>query len=329
MTPRTLNEFRANWSRQTGTSSIHLDSFHGAVPPPASALYPPAYSTSDQFVFLTPGFDEIRTGNQLANIQRQWNFVHTFSITAGTHQFKFGFDFRRLTPTSGSFNSFLIFESTYAELQSGIADSVAQFSGATISARMQNYSTFVQDTWKASPQVTLTYGLRWEINTPPVSTTPGKPLYAVTGIFDSQPFGLAPAGTPLWHTRLNNFAPRAGAAWQLTSKTALRGGFGLFYDLGIPGGVGDTTSEFPYEGSSSIDSPQPFNLNNPAYTPPPFSLVPGPDTAYIAAFDPHLRVPLTYQWNATIEEALGVNQRLSASYIGSYGKTFCATIPFS
>ena len=65
---------------------------------------------------------------------------------------------------------------------------------------------------KASPRITLTYGLRWEINTPPVSTTPGKPLYTVTGIFNSQGFGLAPAGTPLWHTRLNNFAPRMGAA---------------------------------------------------------------------------------------------------------------------
>ncbi len=318
VTPRMLDEFRANWSRQTAGLFSRMDSFYGAVPPPASALYPATYSTDDQFVFIPPGAGEVREGNQSAPVQRQWNFVDTFSMTTGKHEFKFGFDFRRLHPNSGFFNSFLVTDFSYADLQAGIADDVFQTSETNIWVKLDNYSSFAQDTWKALPRLTLTYGLRWEINTPPVSTTQGKPLYAVTGIFDSQPLGLAPAGTPLWHTRFNNFAPRIGAAWQLTPTTIVRGGFGLYYDLGIPAGVQGTTSAFPYDQATSL-GPLPFNLGNPAFMPPPFSLVPGPDTLDVEAFDPHLRTPVTYEWNVTVEQALGANQRLSASYVGSHG----------
>ena len=83
--------------------------------------------------------------------------------------------------------------------------------------------------------MTLTYGLRWEINTPPVSTTADKPLYVIQGIFDSNAIAAVPG--PLWHTQFNNFAPRIGAAYQINSNTVVRGGGGIYYDLG-DGNVG-------------------------------------------------------------------------------------------
>ena len=112
---------------------------------------------------------------------------------------------------------------------------------------MSNYSLFAQDTWKTTQRLTLTYGLRWEINTPPVSATSGQPLYTVQGIFDSNPLALVPGA--LWHTKFNNFAPRVGAAYQVTPKTVVRGGFGLFYDLGY-GALGSTLTDFPYNRAS-------------------------------------------------------------------------------
>src|SRR5580700_8150826 len=50
----------------------------------------------------------------------------------------------------------------------------------------------------------------------------------------------------LWHTRFSNFAPRIGAAYQVTPKTVVRGGFGLFYDLGYGNAVGNGSDSYPY-----------------------------------------------------------------------------------
>jgi hypothetical protein len=165
----------------------------------------------------------------------------------------------------------------------------------------------------------MTYGLRWEINTPPVSTTPGKPLYVVQGIFDSKPLAVMPGA--LWHTRLDNFAPRIGAAYQVAPKTVLRGGFGLYYDLGY-GNVGMAAALFPYQTNEFIDAspPLPFALTNPAFRPPPFSTTIDANVIDIGAVDPNLRLPYTLQWNAAMEREIGANQTLTATYVGSDGR---------
>src|SRR5262249_45059811 len=138
----------------------------------------------------------------------------------------------------------LIF-SSYEQEQQSIAGSVNMFSQSQIRARTYNYSFFGQDIWKATEKLTLTYGLRWEINTPLGSITSGKPLYNINGIFNSLPFGLVPVST-LGSTHFNDFAPRVGASYQLTPQTILRGGFGLFYDIGFGGGTPGSISDFPY-----------------------------------------------------------------------------------
>ena len=142
--------------------------------------------------------------------------------------------------------------------------------GDPFSVSVNNYSSFAQDAWKATNRLTLNYGLRWEINTPPVSAMSGRPLYAMQGIFDSNPLALVPG--PLWHTKFDGFAPRIGAAFQLNAKTVVRGGLGVFYDLDY-GNVGTAAFEFPYLREKFIfgSEPLPFDLNNPAFQPPPFS----------------------------------------------------------
>ena len=318
-----VNDFRGNWSRDTGGNYFVMDSFHGALPPPDAAMFPPGYSSgATQFGFSPPGSDgEVSKGPQKSNVEKQLNFIDNFSVTARAHQLKFGADFRHLNPASDSDDyRFFIGANSYASLQAGIVDSVYNTGGAAITTAIDNYSFFAQDIWKTSPRLTLTYGLRWEINTPIRSVTPGKPLYAVTGIFDSAPFGLAPAGTPLWHTRFNNFAPRVGGAFQLTPQTVLRGGFGLYYDLGYGGGLAGTMINFPYYTSDNISGPIPFNLTSPVFQPPVFTLVPIKGTAYIDAVDPHLKVPFTYEWNIAVQRGLGANQSVSATYVGAHGQ---------
>jgi hypothetical protein len=324
-TPNKMNDFRANWSRSTGTTSNSLTNFQGAVAPPTSVLFPPgsAYNPANgAAIFLfTAGANvmDVRQGTAFANVQWQLNFVDTFNWIAGAHQLKFGIDYRHLNPTSGKSLTYLTGQETegFQALTLGNVDSIAVVDMDPFSVNIDNYSLFAQDTWKATRHLTLTYGLRWEINPPPESATPGKPLYAVQGIFDSNP--LAVTSGALWHTRFGNFAPRIGAAFQVTPKTVVRGGFGLFYDLGY-GSVGNATAGFPYTRATFNFEPGlgvPFDLSSPAFQPVPFSTTIDPNAFGLIAVDPNLQLPLTVQWNAAIERELGPNQRLTATYVGS------------
>jgi hypothetical protein len=70
--PNKVNDLRANWSRWEGEQWTTMIPFYGAVPPPASALFPPGYnSTNSQFVLLLQGDNEVREGRIAYNSQRQ------------------------------------------------------------------------------------------------------------------------------------------------------------------------------------------------------------------------------------------------------------------
>ena len=185
------------------------------------------------------------------------------------------------------------------------------------SVNINNYSIYAQDTWKAGARINVTYGLRWEINPPP-SGASGKPLYVTEGIFDSLPPAVVPG--KLWNATLGNVAPRIGAACQITSRIVVRGGYGIFYDLGY-GDVGSAGSQFPYSRSSFVFGPTlPFDPSGAAFRPPPFSTTLNADALVIPAIDPHLQLPFTMEWNAAFERALGARQTLTMTYLGADSK---------
>jgi Carboxypeptidase regulatory-like domain/TonB dependent receptor/TonB-dependent Receptor Plug Domain len=317
VSPTKVNDFRANWSRNTATAIDSLTNFHGSVAPPTSVLFPASspYSRDKGQALLSLGDMEVRQGTNYSNVQRQLNFVDTFSWAVGVHQFKFGIDYRRLRPTFLTSTGYAIFPS-YADLIAGTTGEVLLSARDPFSVTENNYSLFGQDTWRVKSSLTLTYGLRWEINTPPVSAT-SQPLYTVQGVFDSKPLAAVPG--PLWHTIFSNFAPRIGAAYQVTAKTVIRGGFGLFYDLGY-GDTGSATIGFPYNRFKFISADLPFNVSQPAFRPPPFSTTIDSSVVYVGAVDPNLRLPFTMQWNAAVERELGTKQTLTATYLGSDGR---------
>jgi hypothetical protein len=320
-----LDDFRANWSRSYGKAIQFQDNSFGAVPPPSSAIYRPgdSFNGDEELIGLPDDGQFVEVGTRVANVQRQLNFVDTFSMTTGTHQLKFGADFRRLQPTNQGDNGYGLFLSNFTQLTAGTMGFVVAEGAPAITAKLFNWSLFAQDTWKAARRLTLTYGVRWEINTPPVSTTPGMPLYAVQGIFDSNPFQLAPAGTPLWRTRYSGFAPRVGAAYQLTPQTVIRSGFGLFYDSGYSGQLGKLIFGFPYTRYSfQSGAGQAFNFNNPLFQTPTVSTSLSAISIgnYVSAFDSNLQLPRTWHWNAALERGLGAKQSLSLTYLGADGQ---------
>ena len=84
--------------------------------------------------------------------------------------------------------------------------------------------------------LTVTYGLLWDINPPLKGKNLANQPFTVTGLNDPATIALAPRGTPLYQTTYGNVAPRIGLAYQLSGTpnwtAVLRGGFGVFYDLG-------------------------------------------------------------------------------------------------
>src|SRR5262249_54558918 len=129
-----------------------------------------------------------------------------------------------------------------------------------------NLSIYAQDNWRITSRVTLSYGLRWELNPPPDERT-GNVARTIIGVDNPSTATLAPRGTPLWKTTYNNFAPRVGVAYQLSQKPGreliIRGSTGLFYDLG----AGTITNAFgisyPFAASKTITNvPYPLSTTD-------------------------------------------------------------------
>jgi hypothetical protein len=321
--PRVSNELRANWSRSTADSLVTGDDYGGAKRPPDSFLFPP-FTSSDKAVasVLLGGTADYFIGTNTANEQRQLNLVNNLSLVAGSHQLKFGADYRRLSPVTGTraYSALANFFGIQQAL-TGVAPfaSIVGSSARDLRMRFGNFSAYAQDTWRAGQRLTLSYGLRWEYNPPP-SEKEGRNPATVLGIDDPPNARLAPPGTRLYNATLDNFAPRFGAAYQARRQTGrelvLRGGFGLFYDLGSSTAANGVIG-FPYQQTKFVNNVQyPFDLATA--TPPPATL--NPPYGQIYAFEPNIKLPRVYQWNFAAEQSLGVNQSVSVSYVAAVGR---------
>src|SRR4029077_12004185 len=148
----------------------------------------------------------------------------------------------------------------------------------------------------------------------------GASPYTLDQITDLATAKLAAAGTPLWKTDWLGFAPRIGVAYQLRQapgyETVVRGGFGESYDMGNT----YSTAGFKGIGFSVFTSVAgaTFPLTSAQLTLPAPSVAP-PYSSTVWAFDPHLRLPYTLQWNLALEQALGSSNALTVSYVGSAG----------
>ncbi|MBL8240815.1 MAG: TonB-dependent receptor, partial [Bryobacterales bacterium] len=182
----------------------------------------------------------------------------------------------------------------------------------------QNWSSFAQDTWRIHPRLTLSYGVRWEINPAPVGS---KPLYTFLEPADKRDVHPAPVGTPLYKTDWTGFGPRLGLVWQLSPKagrqTTLRTGWGLFHDLGA-GIIGQSAAGYPYFRQRNFLQGTFFPLPEELAKGPEFTLKPPINSIYGASQG--LRLPVTHQWNVTLERALGTSRIFSVGYVGAAGR---------
>jgi Carboxypeptidase regulatory-like domain len=310
------NDFRLNYSSNKDTDNTVIDAFGGSTPVDlarAAGLNVGA----EAGIALVYGESPSIVQFQQSGAQRQWNLVDSLSLAMGRHHFKFGVDYRRLTPFAVQATpqlAYVYFSESAVETNSGLAIGNAF---APAYPLYTNLSAFAQDEWRVAPRLSLSLGLRWEVNPAPGVTQGLKP-YTVQGS-GPDTWALAPQGTPLWQTTWYNFAPRLGVDYTAQEapgrETVVRSGGGVFFDtgqqLGSFGFNGPGFSSLGYQSS-------PFPGSGTGLVPPIVNPPVAPYDATPYGFAPHLQLPYTLQWNASLEQALGKSQVLTVSYVGSH-----------
>jgi hypothetical protein len=329
ISPRIVNDFRFNYSKTDSSGRFAVDSFGGAAP--LASLPFPAPFTAQNSLFIggilsleNLGFE---VGKNATNVQRQFNVVDNIELQSGTHNFKIGVDYRRLSPSTDaySYKQQLSFEDV-ASAESGTLVPFGFGTGVTAPARLllRNLGLFAQDTWRIVPRLTVTYGIRWDLDFVPTSLR-GASLIAITNFnpADLSTLALAPPGTPPYQMTYGNVAPRLGLAYVLREHpdwgTVFRGGFGVFYDLASQqAGNNIVPGVYPF-GAFQFPSVTSYPVSSAAEVPP---VIDPSDLQHdqLFGFDPGLKLPYTLEWNAALEQGLGRQQTISVSYVGAGGR---------
>ena len=341
ISPKLVNEFRFGYNYAYHlTSPISLDARNWVGDIGLRNLA----GGSDPLDYGRPAFNLTGyTGNGEGGIT-QGATENIFSISnatskiAGRHNLRFGVQaqwrsFEHLTevPPRGTFafngqfsgNPVADFLLGYCSTCTGaFGSSRSTYSSPTI-------APFIDDVWNVSDNFTLQLGLRWEY------LGPWEEKNGIEGAFDPAsgkiayhkvPANLPPQLVPLvinqdnfyragiMEPDLNNFGPRVGAAYNISARTVVRGGFGVYYDNLNLNELQFTRLIPPFYGQFSltpvrtapvqVDTLFP-NLDQIPQFPAPFSLDPLNRTAY------------TMQWNGNVQRSFGNSYLVEVAYTGS------------
>jgi hypothetical protein len=287
----------------------------------------------------------------------QYQFVNNWSHSLGNHNIKFGVDYRlgknNSLAESGSGN--VNFDGTYffhaSRTEGGVSPGLgfATFllgdttnywrtvsNGYTGKTTQDRIFMYVQDQWRATPKISLSYGLRWEIYTPESVTKAGT-----GGLLNIETGNVDIAGVGSFNHSINvqnnlrEFAPRLGATYQVRPDTVVRAGYGIVYGQGWAGNTfGDTlTGSIPVQVQQDqepvANTAAVFNLTaiegGVSPGPPGFALPaipssgawPLPNGISQNTRPLVVRLPTVQGWNLTVEHQFSPTLALQVAYVGS------------
>jgi len=364
-----VNEFRVGLTRlrflmhkPTGGNNVTPKSLGFEEGPDTLGISPslPQYAHVPN-IHLNNGLSFGASGGPLGVTETTVQVMDNFSKVIHTHTLTFGGQFRynQLTEYNGGSNGDFTFTGAetgvdFADFLIGAPTSYSQGQGYPSYGRSRYIGLFAQDSWRVKANLTLNYGLRWDVSRP-WSEKNGQLETLVLGLqstrFPGSPTGWVFPGDPgipstLAPTRYNNVAPRVGLAYSPSSdigllktltggpgKTSIRAGWGKFYST--------------FEGATNFNEigDAPFGAFYGSPVPPQFVTpfvdrgtgnvegqrfpVPLPTTTTVINWANFLPIgtspafwyrnvlPYTEQYQLSIQRQLGSGTLLTASYVGS------------
>ncbi len=324
-TPNLLNELRLGVDRvSAGVFQQNIDdNLNQQVGLPTISSNPRDNGLSQISVngFSTLGDEPNNPQHSASTI---YQALDTLTWAHGRHLVKAGVDLRWLQQNafrdeeSRGFLEFLGFTgNALAEMLLGLPSltGVARLDNAEHLRTHSEYG-FVEDTWRARPNLTLTLGLRYEYNSPPVDAMNRANLYdpATQSLVQVGTGGIPRGGS---EPDRNNFAPRAGLAWRPGhAHMVVRTGYGIYYDQSsLATGEGlyfnppyfNLQVFFPF-GQIPLSLSDPYPANFP---------IPVPPSAL--SIQKNLRTAYTQQWNVSLQQEIGRDAVLEVAYAGTKG----------
>jgi hypothetical protein len=244
------------------------------------------------------GAGDVVAGVEGRRTQSQFQINQSGAWNRGAHSIQFGADYVRLAPerldATGSVSVIadrlddLDFNKTW------IANSAPQ----NVAAVVTELSLFAEDTWRVTPRLTATYGLRWEITPSPGETANIlDPLQNSVNALDHRP-------KPIWRSTYEHLAPRFGVAYRPreSGRTVVRAGAGVYFDSSL-----SLATDMVNDGPLNVSLYQ--SGRNGLFS-----------TVLRFGFLPNLQLPAVKQWNVTVEHAFDDRDVVSAGYVGSSGR---------
>jgi hypothetical protein len=192
---------------------------------------------------------------------------------------------------------------------------------------------YAQDTWRATHNLTLNLGVRWDIYFPETAnaTGNGSLLDLSDGYLHVAGVGGVPSDLGWTVDKAKQFSPRLGITYQLDSKSVIRAGFGRSFDTGVFGSIfGHTiTQNVPVLANQSLnnstnvgdaftlaDGPTPYVA--PAV--PSNGLLPNPGASVTSSARPNpLHLTTIDAWNLSLQHSLTPTLSLTIAYVGNKG----------
>ena len=293
-------------------------------------------------------------------IQHNYHWRDVLTHVRGAHTFKFGYDgwfgddvenFQgpHAQPTF-LFNNLLDLVQDKPFNETGVAYN--PISGKPVlwdwNAASKTFGLFAQDTWKVKPNLTLTYGLRFDDFGNPYSRSPntafGNFILAQGGSFQDQVAnGKVVLKNDVFSSAQKAWSPRVGVSWDPNKKGdwVLRGGIGIFHNWVTPANAQEEFRGNPpgpiYPTFTATGAIPPLFVLGSSNTPPfgfTYPTVPGGQLDAhggivglqpgIGAIDPNLLTPVSYNFTANVERKVARDTVASVGYSGGRGRDLLA-----